>query len=172
MNMQWAQGNGRVLISSLTLSAAALVGLVTHEGYTDKAVQPLKGDKWTHGFGSTTKEDGSPVQQGDSTTPVRALGQALRDVQRFEGALRGCVRVPLYQHEYDIYVRFAYNVGAQAFCGSTLVKKLNAQDYAGACAEISRWTFYKGLDCRDHANKCAGLVIRREQERALCEGRK
>ncbi|WP_373276927.1 glycoside hydrolase family protein [Laribacter hongkongensis] len=32
----------------------------------------------------------------------------------------------------------AYNIGSGAFCGSTLVRKLNAGDYAGACSEINR----------------------------------
>ena len=72
---------------------------------------------------------------------------ALRDVQQFEGALKTCVTVPLAQHEYDAYVSFAYNVGPRAFCQSTLVKKLNTQDYPGACQELLRWRFFQGKDC-------------------------
>lgn len=58
--------------------------------------------------------------------------------QQFEGILKNCVTVPLTQNEYSAYVPFSYNVGSRAFCPSTLVRKLNAGDYAGACAELPR----------------------------------
>ena len=61
------------------------------------------------------------------------------DVEQFVCALKTCVTVPLAQYEYDAYVSFAYNVGPRAFCQSTLVKKLNTQNYLGACAELLRW---------------------------------
>jgi lysozyme len=148
----------RLAIASLTLSAAAFVGLALHEGYTDRAVIPVPGDVPTIGFGTT-----EGVKMGDKTTPPKALARALRDVSRFEGALKQCVKVPLHQHEYDAYLSLAYNIGTGAFCGSTLARKLNAQDYAGACAEISRWDKFQGKPLR-------GLTIRRAEERAKCEG--
>lgn len=160
----------RLAISALALSAAALVGLVQHEGYTDAAVQPLPGDKWTQGFGSTTKADGSAVQRGDKTTPSAALGQALRDLRKFEGALKGCVTAPLTQGEYDSLVSLAYNVGAGPVCQSTMVKLHNAGQHAQACAQFDRWTMYQGKDCREPSNRCGGLVERRVKERAMCEG--
>lgn len=154
----------------LALSAAALVGIVATEGYTDKAVKPLPGDKPTIGFGSTTRPDGSPVQMGDRTTPPKALARALQDVQRFEGALKECVKVPLHQYEYDAYISFAYNVGSDAFCQSTLVGKLNALDYAGACAEILRWRYFHGKDCSLGVSQCGGIWLRRNAEYKLCLG--
>ena len=39
----------RRTVAGLTLSAAALVGIVLHEGYTDRAVIPVKGDVPTIG---------------------------------------------------------------------------------------------------------------------------
>lgn len=160
----------RVAVAAMGLSAVGLVSLVAHEGYTDRAVRPLPGDVPTVGFGSTTRPDGAPVRLGDTTTPPQALARALADVQRFEGALRRCVTVPLHQHEYDSFLSLAYNVGDAAFCRSTLVRRLNAGDYAGACAEFDRWTYFQGRDCRDPANRCTGLAKRRAEERAKCEG--
>jgi lysozyme len=150
--------NKRTPIITLSLSAAALVGLALSEGYTGKAVQPLPGDKPTIGFGTT---DG--VRMGDTITPPKALERKLRDVQAFEGALKQCVRVPLYQNEYDAYVSLQYNIGSRAFCSSTLVRKLNAGDYDGACAEILRWDKFKGAPVR-------GLTLRREREYRMCKG--
>jgi lysozyme len=41
----------RRTLAGLTLSATALVGIVLHEGYTDRAVIPVQGDVPTIGFG-------------------------------------------------------------------------------------------------------------------------
>ena len=149
----------RVAIGALALSAAGLVGLTAYEGYTDHAIIPIHGDVPTIGFGTT-----EGVRIGDRITPPAALARALQDAQKFEGALKRCVKVPLHQYEYDAYLQLAYNIGSGAFCGSTLVRKLNAQDYAGACAEISRWNKAAGREVR-------GLTVRREKERAKCEGK-
>lgn len=148
----------RVAISALALSASALVGIAVHEGYSPVAYRPVPGDVPTIGFGTT---DG--VKMGDRTDPVQALTRKLADVQRFEGALRQCVRVPLHQHEYDAYLSLAYNIGPGAFCGSTLVRRLNAGDYAGACAEILRWDRFQGQPLR-------GLTLRRQAEHRQCSG--
>lgn len=146
----------RMKLAGLALSAAALVGLALHEGYTDTAIIPVKGDVPTIGFGTT-----EGVKLGDRTTPPQALVRALQDAQKYEGALKRCVTVPLHQHEYDAYISLAYNIGPTAFCGSTLVRKLNAQDYAGACKEILRWDKFKGQTLR-------GLTIRRQKEHEQC----
>lgn len=148
----------RLFLAGLSLSAAGLVGIAMHEGYTDTAVIPIPGDVPTIGFGTT-----EGVKMGDRIAPPKALARALADINKFEGALKQCVRVPLHQHEYDVYVSFAYNVGAGAFCGSTLVRKLNAGDYEGACDELLRWVYAGG-------RKIQGLVNRREAERRQCLG--
>ena len=57
--------NVRITVAALSLSAAAFIGLVVHEGYTDRAVIPTKGDVPTIGFGSTRYEDGRPVRLTD-----------------------------------------------------------------------------------------------------------
>lgn len=157
----------RTTITALTLSAAALVGIVTQEGYTDRAVVPVPGDVPTIGFGTT-----HGVRMGDTTTPPKALARALTDVQTFEGALKKCVTVPLHQHEYDAYVSFSYNVGTGAFCGSNMVKKLNAGDYERACDELLRWTYFQGKNCAapENARLCGGLAKRRKDEYRQCLG--
>ena len=154
-------------LAVLSLSAAALVGIVLHEGYSDHAIIPVPGDVPTIGFGTTTG-----VKLGDTITPPQALARALVDVQQFEGAIKTCVTVPLTQNEYDAYVSFAYNVGRRAFCQSTLVKKLNLGDFKGACDELLRWRFFQGKDCALPENRrlCGGLVKRREAEYRQCLG--
>lgn len=148
----------RRLIAALALSAAGLVGIVAHEGYTDRAVIPVKGDVPTIGFGTT-----NGVKMGDTITPPQALIRTLTDVRKFEGALQRCVSVPLHQHEYDVFVSLAYNIGDEAFCRSTLVKELNKANYQGACREILRWDYANG-------RRLPGLTKRREAEYRQCLG--
>ena len=149
----------RISIAVLTLSAAGFVGIALHESYTDRAVIPIPGDVPTIGFGTT-----EGVKLGDKITPPKALVRALTDVNKFEGALKRCVKVPLHQFEFDAYLSLSYNIGSGAFCSSTLVRLLNQERYAEACAQISRWDKAGGRVVR-------GLTNRRADERALCEGR-
>ena len=60
-------------------------------------------------------------------------------------------------------VSLAFNVGVTAYCNSTMARKFNAGDYAGACAEMSRWI-------RGGGRILPGLVTRRAEERDICEG--
>ena len=148
----------RLIISALSLSAVGLVSLLGYEGYSSQAYIPVKGDVPTIGFGTT-----EGVQIGDTITPEKAVERAYRDIYKIETAIHKCVNVPLTQKEYDAYTSLAYNIGTSAFCKSTLVKKLNACDYDGACAEIKRWVYFKGK-----VNQ--GLVNRREKEYRTCMG--
>ena len=148
----------RLPILALRLSAVALVSIAGWEGYKSVAYIPVPGDVPTIGFG-TTKD----VKMGDTIDPVTALQKKLRDVEVFEGAIKQCVHVPLSQHEYDAYLSLAYNIGSGAFCRSTLVRKLNAQDYKGACKEILRWDKFKGKPLQ-------GLTNRRQAEYKQCMG--
>lgn len=149
----------RITTGVLSASAVLLVSLAVSEGYRSVTYIPVEGDVPTIGFGTT-----QGVQPGDEIDPVTALQRKLIDIQKFEGAIKECVTVPLYQHEYDAFLSLTYNIGQKAFCSSTLVRKLNEFDYVGACAEIDRWVKFKGKTIQ-------GLVNRRARERALCEGR-
>lgn len=153
-------GRSRIAIGSIGASAVLLVSLAGYEGYRQAAYIPVEGDVPTIGFGTT-----AGVRAGDTIDPVTALQRVLVDVQKFEGAIKQCVTVPLYQYEYDAFLSLSYNIGASAFCSSTLVRKLNSDppDYAGACNEILRWDKFRG-------KPLPGLTRRRQQEHALCIG--
>ena len=151
----------RMSVKGMVLAASVIVGIAASEGYVRDAMIPVPGDVPTIGFGST-----KDVRMGDTTTPVRALVRLMDEVDSiYAQGVRNCVTVPLHQHEFSAYVSFTYNVGVSAFCKSTLVKKLNAEDYDGACAELSNWVYGPGK------KKLGGLVKRRAEERAICEGK-
>lgn len=79
-------------------------------------------------------------------------------------AISPCLPDGLPAHVQAASLSFAYNVGASAFCKSTMARKLKAGDIPGACAELSRWVYAKG-------QLLPGLVKRRAAERAMCEGK-
>lgn len=149
--------NPRIAIGAISLAAVTLVGIANREEFRAVAYPDLT---WipTIGFGET-----KGVKLGDKTTPTRALVTLLESAERHADGVRGCVKVPLYQHEFSAYVSLAYNIGVSAFCGSTLVKLLNQEKYAEACAQILRWNRAGGQVVR-------GLTVRREAEYAECMG--
>ena len=120
---------------------------------------PVKGDRPTLGFG-----DAQGVKLGDKTDPVRALIRLNYQANVFQHEMRKCIGdVPMFQHEWDAVISWAFNVGSKAACESTLVKKLRAFDYAGACAELLRWDKFQG-------KPLAGLTKRRQAEYQQCMG--
>jgi lysozyme len=150
---------GRSAVALLVVAASTLVGIAVHEGYKNEAYIPVRGDVPTIGFGTT-----AGVKMGDKTTPERSLIRLLDEIEGvYAAGVRRCVTVPLYQHEYEAMISISYNIGVGAFCNSTLVKKLNAGDYEGACNEFTKWVYVKG-------RKVNGLINRREQEKKQCLG--
>jgi lysozyme len=158
----------RWVASGLSLSAAGLVALISHEGYTDRAIIPVQGDRPTVGFGSTFRDDGSPVRMGDTITPPQAVARTLAHIQRDETRLRQCVTAPVSQVEYDLLVSFAYQYGAVATCNSTLVRLVNQRRYAEACEQYERWRFVAGRDCALPGSGCRGVAIRAKERADKC----
>ena len=104
------------------------------------------------------------VAMGQTITQQQADDYLRRDVRQFERAVSRLVRVPLTQGQFDALVSFAFNLGEGALAQSTLLRLLNAGDYAGAAAQFDRW---------NKAGGCVlpGLVRRRAAERAMFEAR-
>jgi lysozyme len=87
--------------------------------------------------------------------------------------VKRCVHVPLHQAEFDVYVSMAYNIGAGAFCGSSIAARANASDYRGACDAILMWKRAGGYDCSTlidgQPNKrCYGLWKDRVKDHSRC----
>lgn len=142
----------------LAASAALVASLAGYEGYREHAYLDAVGVP-TVGFGAT-----AGVRMGDRTDPVRAVQRLAADADAHAREAGRCMgEVPLYQHEFDAYASLAYNIGAPAFCGSTLVKRLKSSppDYPGACRELLRWVHADG-------KRLPGLVKRRADEYRLC----
>lgn len=101
------------------------------------------------------------VRMGDRATVEKCKGMLAESLQIANRQVDSCVSQFLPDTRRAALVSFTYNVGGQAFCSSTLVRKLNAGDTRGACNELSRWTRAKGIEL-------PGLAKRRAAERAMC----
>lgn len=152
-------------VIALSASAALLVSLVVSEGYTEKAVIPVKGDVPTVGFGMTYRPDGTPVQMGDRTNPIDAIQRSLSHIQKDEIGIKNCVTAPLSQVEYDLMVDFAYQYGVPTLCRSSMVKKANIGDYVGSCKAYLQYKRVNGYDCSTPGNKRCWGVWQRSVER-------
>ena len=109
------------------------------------------------------------VRMGDKATPAQCEAYFNEDVKQAELIVNRLVRVPMTQSERAAVISFcAFNIGQGKCQTSTFLRKLNAGDKAGACAEIRRWIFDRGQDCRIQGNNCYGQVTRRIQEQELC----
>ena len=108
-----------------------------------------------------TGHTGPELKMGQTYTREQCEEMLYKDLAKHADAL-SCVRTPLTDGQRAAFLSFAFNVGDDAFCRSTLVRKANAGDIDGACAELSRWTYAGG-------KQLPGLVKRRAAERQLCE---
>lgn len=123
------------------------------KAYRDSAGIP------TIGYGHTkTARMGMKITGADAEELLR------RDLATAEGAVNLRVEVPINQNQFDALVSFVFNLGGGAFRRSTLLRLLNAEDYAGAADQFPRWN-----KARVNGVLVAlkGLTRRRAAERAL-----
>jgi lysozyme len=138
-------------------AAALAVPLVQHfEGTVFSAYRDPVGI-----ITACTGHTGPELKMGQTYTRQQCEEMLYKDLAKHADAL-SCVRAPLTDGQRAAFLSFAFNVGDDAFCRSTLVRKANAGDINGACAELSRWTYASG-------KQLPGLVRRRAAERQLCE---
>lgn len=145
----------------LSFSAVGLILLALHEGFSSTPYKDT-GGVVTNGFGN------AKLNPSREVTVIQGLQDLKENTEFFDKAVSECINVPITQGQHDAYVSFAFNVGARAFCRSTMARKANAGDRLGSCNEFDRWVFVAGKDCRIRANNCAGIVKRRAEEKRLC----
>lgn len=141
----------------MKISDAGLALIKQCEGFRADAYRDAVG-VWTIGYGHTRN-----VRAGDRITPAEGEALLRADLATAGDDVSRAVLVPLCQGQFDALASFVFNLGGPALEGSTLLRKLNAGDYAGAAAEFPRW-------CRAGQRVLPGLVARRTAERALFEG--
>lgn len=97
---------------------------------------------------------------------TRAQCDALNEeaaARHVEGVLRCTPRLQGYQ--LTAAASFAYNVGVQAYCGSTAARRFNAGDLRGGCDAFLPWDKAR---VNGRLVVVRGLQLRRQSERAIC----
>ncbi|ELZ5049576.1 lysozyme (plasmid) [Enterobacter asburiae] len=115
---------------------------------------------WTIGYGWTQPVDGKPIRAGMTIKQETAERLLKTGLVSYESDVSRLVKVGMSQGQFDALVSFTYNLGVRSLSTSTLLRKLNAGDYAGAADEFLRWNKAGGKVLN-------GLTRRREAERAL-----
>ena len=135
--------------------ALAVPLVVTFEGYVP----------WVHRdpigrLAACYGHDDQTMTPGKRFTDAECRAMLDQDLLKHSEAL-DCIKTPMTDGQKAAFLSFAFNVGNKAFCDSTLVRKANAGDLPGACAELLRWT-------RAGDKELPGLVRRRNAEYQLC----
>lgn len=150
----------------MKLSAEGLAELIRAEGSRSKMYKDTGGMP-TLGYGHCLSQDertsgklwirGQRVRWADGLSDAQIEDLLAQDLEPMEAAVNALVRVPLTQNQFDALVMMVFNIGREAFAGSTLLKKLNAGLYAEIPTQMRRWVMVDGEVDR-------GLRNRRELE--------
>ncbi|WP_343463493.1 lysozyme [Pantoea sp.] len=146
-----AAGGGAMLIATIFLGGKDGVEGRSYEPYKDVA------GVWTVCDGHT----GADIVKGKTYTDRECDRLLWKDLQPVKKTVDSLVKVPLNEYQRAALYSFTYNVGTGSFSKSTLLKKLNNGDQAGACEELRRWVYAGGMKFR-------GLMNRRDMERSMC----
>lgn len=120
--------------------------------------QKINGKPWTIGFG-TTDWHGKPVEPLQQITIEDAVADRNAKLASLEAYIATLVRVPLTAEQMAALISLTYNIGRSAFKSSTVLRKLNQGDEAGASKAFMMWT--------RAGNDPDMLRSRREEERKL-----
>jgi lysozyme len=137
----------------MAIAESTLDYITKEEGFRNKAYRDSKG-LLTIGVGHLIKES-EPHLVNAILTDEQVKELLKSDLKWCSEAVESSVRVPLTQKQFDALYSLCFNIGEGAFKKSTVVKRLNANDYKGAADAIEMW------------NKPAVLIPRRKREKAL-----
>lgn len=101
------------------------------------------------------------VKLGDKKTADECKAMLGERVLEFGRKVDACTTGPMTPSRKAGLTSFAYNVGAETYCKSSVARKINAGDVQGGCDALLLYVYAKGI-------KLPGLEKRRQQERQLC----
>jgi lysozyme len=147
------------------LSAHGIAFLEYWEGFRSTMYRDTAGHP-TIGIGHLIGED-EPHLLTATLSRLQAVELLRSDLPRFERAVSDTITVPLTTAQRDALIVLAFNIGAGAFAGSTVARRINEADTPERIAEAWKW-WNKNTDPNTgekRPNK--GLTRRREAEANL-----
>ncbi len=148
----------------MKLSAEGLQLIKQQEGFRSRTYLDVA-DFPTIGYGHRlTAAEITSGKFSHGVTATDATAMLALDVGDSEQAVERLVKVALTQGQFDALVDFCFNLGAGRLGSSTLLKLLNAGQFADAGEQLLRWDQAGGKECLP-------LKARREAELALWQGK-
>lgn len=143
-------------------SAAGLNIIKKWEGlsltaYPDPATN---GEPYTIGYGHTSAAGDPKVRPGMRITAKEATAILQSDLKKVESDVEALLKRKPTQAQFDAMVSLAYNIGIGNFKKSSVLRKFNAGDYAGAADAFM-------LFVKANGKVMKGLLNRRSEERDL-----
>ena len=118
---------------------------------------------WTVGWGST----GTGIGPNTVWSREQADRRFLEDLTGFGRQVDKVIKVALEAHQKAAVVSLAYNIGMANLKSSTLLRKINAGDMAGAALEFKKWNKAR---VSGKLTELRGLTNRRAEEAAMFRG--
>ena len=116
----------------------ATINLVKqYEGFRSNSYRDTNGLA-VIGYGQS-KINGKRVKMGQYVSRAKADAELERELYRIQLLVLSKVRVKLNSNQLGALTSLVYNAGSGILTRSTLIRKLNAGDYAGAAREFPRW---------------------------------
>lgn len=149
-----------------TLRQDAIDLIKRWEGLRLEAYQDATG-VWTIGYGHTGASGYPPsVGKGLRISELDAENILFKDLKLLACRVDSEVDVFINDNQFGALVSFVFNIGTAALNRSTLLRKLNSGDYAGAAREFGRWNKAR---INGKLQAVRGLTMRRKAERELFE---
>ena len=125
------------MASNHKLLASTIDLVKQHEGFRSYAYIDTSGLP-VIGYGQT-RINGRTVRMGQYITKAQAEAALEKELYHIQSLVLAHVRVQLTPHQLGALTSLVYNAGTRVIKQSTLSRKLNAGDYAGAAREFTRW---------------------------------
>ena len=127
---------------------------------------------WTEGYGRAMRRPDGSFMTSKNTTKAQAYAAATikteaqaqvalaEDLAKFSKRIAPFIKVPLNSNQFSACVSLSYNIGDGAFSKSSVLRYINAKDFANAAKSFASWN-------KGGGKVLPGLVKRRAEETSL-----
>jgi lysozyme len=152
---------GRAEVTAMKINQATIDLVKRWEGFEPVAYQCSAG-RWTIGYGITAKAGiGVDPKPGMRVTQEQADAHLRLALDRFAAQIWSAITAPINENEFGAFLSLAYNIGPDAFRGSSALRHFNAGDKVAAAKAMRLWN---KATVGGKRRVLQGLVNRREDE--------
>lgn len=136
-NLNYSLDKDKVTAANFQVLSATLNLIKQHEGFRSYAYIDSNGLP-VIGYGQSIINS-QTVTMGQYITQAEADAALAIELERIHRLVLNTVKVDLNAHQLGALTSLVYNAGTRVITQSTLSRKLNLGDFAGAAQEFPRW---------------------------------